>query len=147
MKGAFMWFVVFIVVCLVAVVWATVPEPPKTDMELLFRAICIVESNDNSDAYNKTENAVGCAQIRPIMVEDVNRISGKRFRHFNAYERDKSYEMFCIFQNHYNKGKSMSQMARCWNGGPNGHKKTATLAYWNKVKDVLAALKAMEGRA
>ena len=28
-------------------------------------------------------------------------------------------------------------MARIWNGGPQGHKKQATIKYWNKVKQAL----------
>jgi hypothetical protein len=39
---------------------------------------------------------------------------------------------------HYGKGKSTEEQARIWNGGPQGHKKkTATQAYWAKVKKEL----------
>jgi hypothetical protein len=35
---------------------------------------------------------------------------------------------------HYGKGKTTEQQARIWNGGPTGDRKSATEAYWAKVK-------------
>ena len=126
--------VVLLILALVAVCVATAPRQ-KTEMEKLFDAICMVESGNNPDAVNIREGARGCAQIRAVMVQDVNRILGKpHYRIQDCYDREKSFEMFLVFQKHYNKGASQSQMARCWNGGPSGHKKTATLNYWKKVK-------------
>jgi hypothetical protein len=34
----------------------------------------------------------------------------------------------------YGKGCTTEQLARRWNGGPAGDRKSATEAYWNKVK-------------
>ena len=39
-------------------------------------AIEKVESNQDKYAINEKENALGCLQIRPIMVKDYNRITG-----------------------------------------------------------------------
>ncbi|MDP6249404.1 MAG: hypothetical protein QGH26_01040 [Candidatus Pacebacteria bacterium] len=32
---------------------------------------------------------------------------------------------------------TLQDMARIWNGGPNGYKKPSTKKYWEKVKEVL----------
>jgi hypothetical protein len=34
----------------------------------------------------------------------------------------------------YAAGKTDEEAARIWNGGPTGHRKLATVTYWNKVK-------------
>ena len=56
-----------------------------------------VESNGNDEAYNESEDAVGCLQIRPIMVREVNRIlkmKGEeyRFKMKDRWDREKSLE-------------------------------------------------------
>ena len=43
----------------------------------LIAAIIQVESGGDTLAYNAKEDAVGCLQIRPIMVREVNRLVGK----------------------------------------------------------------------
>ena len=106
----------------------------------------IVESSNNTKAYNKKENAKGILQIRPIYVDDVNRIVGyKRFTYNDAFSRTKSIIMFNIYTTHYGKrytrltGRIATNMikAKLHNGGPNGFKKTATKKYWRKVKQNL----------
>jgi len=37
----------------------------------------------------------------------------------------------------YGQGKSAKDLARIHNGGPRGHKKSATLAYWSKIESAL----------
>jgi len=100
------------------------------------RAIIQVESRGNDSAYNKSEDAVGCLQIRPIMVREVNRLlkrrgAKNRFKLKDRWNRQKSIEMFLVFTKNITKFEAK---ARCWNGGPSGMKKSATIKYWNKVK-------------
>jgi hypothetical protein len=38
---------------------------------------------------------------------------------------------------HYGRGATTEQLARRWNGGPTGDRKTATVAYWAKVQKAL----------
>ena len=100
----------------------------------LLDAIAQVESAGDCNAVGDSGNAVGCMQIWPIMVKDVNRIIGKeKYTLKDRYSRQKSYEMCRIFLNYYCKGMSDFNKARCWNFGPNGHKKKATIKYGNKV--------------
>jgi hypothetical protein len=88
-------------------------------------------------AYNSKEDAVGCLQIRPIMVREVNRLLGKdRFKLKDRWSKQKSIQMFNILRSHL-KGASDEQIARVWNGGYNGHNKQGTLKYWQKVRNNL----------
>ena len=101
-----------------------------------------VESNDNDSAYNKSEEAVGCLQIRPIMVREVNRILKKqgkeyRFKMKDRWDRDKSLEMFWVWRDYHHPRSSDEVIARNWNGGPNGYKKKSTVKYWKKVNSCL----------
>ena len=97
-----------------------------------------VESNGNDSAYNKFEDAVGCLQIRPIMVREVNRILKKkgekyRFKMKDRWNREKSLEMFWVWKDYHHSNSTDEVIARNWNGGPNGYNKKSTEKYWEKV--------------
>lgn len=105
----------------------------------LIGAIIQVESSGDDSAYNKSEDAVGCLQIRPIMVREVNRLlkkrkSSKQYTLLDRWSRGKSIEMFLVFTKNISKFEAK---ARCWNGGPKGMNRSATIKYWNKVKKEL----------
>ena len=115
-------------------------EPGIEFMNVL-NAIMQVESSGRDDAYNASEDAVGCLQIRQTMVNDVNRIlkrqgSDLQYGYEDRWCRTKSIEMFNIFCEYYGL-TSAEEMARCWNGGPRGINNPATVGYWNKVQDYL----------
>jgi hypothetical protein len=110
----------------------------KKEFINLINAVIQVESGNNDNAYHKGEDAVGCLQIRQTMVNDVNRILARRdidlrYSYNDRWDRNKSIEMFNIYCNHYNLVES-EEIARCWNGGPRGIYKEATIGYWNKVE-------------
>ena len=74
-----------------------VPLDTMTEWMLLdyFNAICYVESAGDDRAYNDKEDAVGCAQIRPCMVDEANRIAGfTKYSLEDRWNHDKSYEIF-----------------------------------------------------
>lgn len=118
---------------------ADIPQNPvQPSFKDLLGAIKWVESKGDPDAKGDGGLAVGCMQIHPIMVTDVNRILGwDGYTLDDRYDRHKSYQMFRIYTYHYCKGKDFEHIARCWNGGPSGYKKESTKAYWEKVKAVL----------
>jgi hypothetical protein len=100
-----------------------------------------VESGFDDSAYAKGEDAVGVLQIRKTMVDDVNRILKRqkkdyRFTYDDRWCRNKSIQMFDIYVMHYGLSTA-EEVARCWNGGPRGMDKEATVYYWNKVQDYL----------
>ena len=123
----------------VKVVEPTFVKPTYTlDVDPLIQAMIMVESEGNDSAYHKGEKAAGCLQIRPIMVREVNRILrkqglDKRFKNSDRKSGDKSIEMFNIWADAYHLNSSYEKMARNWNGGPKGYKKSATSHYWKKV--------------
>ena len=107
----------------------------------LLNAIITIESSNNDSAYHAGEDAVGCLQIRPCMVLDVNRILLKQNKTIqytltDRWSRDKSIEMFHVYCNYYNL-TTLEAMARSWNGGPRGVDKTTTVGYWKKVRNQL----------
>ena len=112
-----------------------------TRADLLWQAICMVESGGDHRAYNQRENAAGIGQIRPILVRDCNRICGyERFTLEDRWKPRRSREMFETFVSHYSRTGTDEEAARLWNGGPRGPHKGATLTYWRKVQ---AAMKKM----
>lgn len=109
-------------------------EKEKTDWERLILALIEVESNGNEKAIGKT-NDVGVLQITPIYVADVNRILG-----FDKYclncrvNREKSIEMFEIYQKHYNPNKNIDKAIRL-------HNPRAGTVYRNKVLNEFKKIK------
>lgn len=100
-----------------------------------------IESGGDNNAHRVDEDAVGALQIRKTMVRDVNRILRRRgndirYEFKDRWCRYKSIEMFNIYRSHYDL-QTPEEIARCWNGGPKGLYKPATIAYWNKVKTQL----------
>ena len=103
----------------------------------LIDAIIYVESRGNEKAHNIKEDAVGCLQIRPIMLKEVNRLLGyNKYKLSNRWSKDKSIEMFNVIKEN-TKNPTNEKLARNWNGGWNGYKKQSTLKYWYKVKKQL----------
>ncbi len=107
----------------------------------LLSALMMVESRNNDSAHAVGEDAVGCLQIRKTMVDDVNRILKRQgkdyvFTYDDRWLRNKSIQMFDIYCKHYGL-TTAEEIARCWNGGPRGMDKEATVYYWNKVQDHL----------
>jgi len=103
----------------------------------LIEAIIYVESRGDVNAHNVSENAVGCLQIRPIMLREVNRLLGcNKYKLADRWNKVKSIEMFNVIKEH-TTNPTNEKLARNWNGGWNGYKKQSTLKYWHKVKQQL----------
>ena len=126
--------------------WRLVSTDPVTIADVIY-AIEKVESNRFPYAINTRENALGCLQIRPIMMADYNRITGEDLAHDVAYNRSMAYIIASTIFNHYIKGienPNAKHLAFIWNGGgsawrrvsnPKDDNKQKNLdAYWEKVK-------------
>ena len=113
--------------------------------DILYSSIVWVESKGNANAKSR-DGSVGVIQIKPVMVNEINRICkiqglDKKFTLADRRNPRKSAEMFWIYQEFYNPDinldslstEDMAVLARKWNGGPNGHLKKATRRYWKKV--------------
>ena len=103
----------------------------------LIDAIIYVESRGDTNAHNISEDAVGCLQIRPIMLREVNRLLGyNKYKLADRWNKQKSIEMFNVIKEH-TTNPTNEKLARNWNGGWSGYKKQSTLKYWHKVKEQL----------
>ena len=117
-------------------------EPDSLNIDELMSAIIHVESRGNADAYNESSGAVGCMQLMPIMVKEVNRICKlrgiqKSYTMDDRWSCEKSKQMFRIWYNFHHRRSSAERIARHWWGGPKWGEHAISMSYWNKVKDRL----------
>jgi len=120
-----------------SVIWDKSNLPDKT--EILIESIAEIESMYDSLAVNKHSSARGYLQILTGTVKDINRIVKKE--KFNCsldpeigcrFSKEKSIEMFHIYQRHYNRNGDIEKAIRIWNGGPS-YEKEKTDEYYYKV--------------
>ena len=119
-----------------------VSESTQPKINALVDALIYVESRGNDSAIGDRhlgKPSIGCLQIRPIMVREVNRILKRkkkdlRYRMEDRFSREKSIEMFMVWKDYYHDSDNFEEIARTWNGGPKGMKNKKTLGYWAKVK-------------
>jgi hypothetical protein len=111
--------------------------------ERLIPALAKVESNGNPRAVGDSGKALGELQIWSVVVQDVNRAHGTRYTHRDAFDPAKARDIcrrylaiYCT-PKRLGRAPTMEDAARIWNGGPNGHKKSATEKYWHKVAQAL----------
>ena len=99
--------------------------------ETLIKAISAVESGNDVNAKNGQH--VGILQISPCVVDDCNKIcKEKRFKYSDRYSKEKSIEMFNIYQSKYNPKGELDKALRVWNGGP-GYTIRGTNRYVKRV--------------
>ena len=138
--------VVYLVAVLILTIVATLEgsETGKVSRHVkLLAAMCEVESNGDCSKVGKV-GELGCYQIRECFwidaLEHDPSIGGE-------YEDviDREYAERCIYAywDRYATEKRLGRpvtdedRARMHNGGPNGHKKTSTIKYWNKIQNEL----------
>ena len=140
------WLVTFFIFAFAIMQCSKKVEASVTVTDVI-HAIEKVESNRDPYAINKQENALGCLQIRPIMIADYNRITEENLSHNIAYNRSMAYIIASTIFNHYMKGiesPNGKHLAFIWNGGgsawkrvdnPKNDQKQKNLdSYWAKVK-------------
>lgn len=104
-----------------------VAECTLTDWQVMKLAIVKTESEFNPLAVGKSEDW-GIFQITPIYVKEVNRILGEeKYSHEDAFNPEKSMEMFTIMQNHHNPENDVDKAIA-------SHNPTASSAYSVKVR-------------
>ena len=108
---------------------------------VLINAIIQVESSGNPKAHNLKEDARGVLQIRAVMVREINRLSGRSYTHNDAWDKDKSIEMFKTLQKYYNPEWNFKKASKQWNGGYNGEQYKSTERYWQEVKKAIIEAK------
>jgi len=85
--------------------------------------------------------SVGPLQIQKCVVKDVNEALGHdAYTYEDRQDLVKSGEMFWVYSVRYATKRrlghdpTMEDIARIWNGGPNGYKKPSTVKYWNRIQ-------------
>ena len=105
-----------------------------TTLSNLITALIAVESSGNDLAIGDNGRAVGPLQIHRGVVLDVNRFTGSNYRWESMTNRAQARAVCAAYLTHYGRGATTEQLARRWNGGPTGDRKTATVAYWRRVQ-------------
>jgi len=104
---------------------------------------CIVEVEMPRGFNHATKGEIGPAQIRPILIADLNRIYSKRFSEFDAFSLAKSREMFWLYTNYYilhgHYQDTPYNRALIWHYGPRGPRTHPTSSYAERVCALLAA--------
>jgi hypothetical protein len=111
-------------------------------LDELIAALIHVESSGRNDVIGDSHMgapSVGCLQIRPIMLREVNSILNKKsggvgYAMKDRTNRNKSISMFRIWAAKHHRSDSFEKIARNWNGGPLGYTKTSTEPYWERVQ-------------
>jgi soluble lytic murein transglycosylase-like protein len=106
---------------------------------LLLSALIQIESGGNDQAKGR-HGELGALQIKPILVRDVNRIMGTHYAHNQMTNRAVSTFIATAYLSHYGKNLSDESLARIWQGGPKGHRKTSTRAYGRRVMRELQSM-------
>ena len=94
-----------------------------------------VESRGEVHAIGDNGAAVGPLQIHKEVVDDVNKAYGTNYTYDDRKSIDKSREIcrkYLLL--HGGRRATNEKYARIWNGGPFGHRKSSTKAYWARVK-------------
>jgi len=106
---------------------------------LLLSTLIQIESNGNDQAKGR-HGELGALQIKPIMVRDVNRIMGTSYTHAQVTNRAISIFIAESYFAHYGKNLSDESLARLWQGGPKGLKRSSTRAYGRRVMRQLQSM-------
>ena len=109
-----------------------------SDWDILQLAIMKTESNFDPTQVGKTKD-YGINQITPIFVAEANRIVGEnRYTHQDAFDIQKSIEMFNIIQDKHNKTHSIDKAINLHNPGG------SSIGYSKRVYDNIMFIKRLE---
>ncbi len=115
------------------------------NMSILISALIAIESGGRDHAVGDGGKALGCLQIREIVIRDVNRIYGTFFEHDHALSRENAKVICNLYLRHYGSPRVLGReptpadLARIWNGGPRGHLKRATEEYGQRAATLYEA--------
>lgn len=88
----------------------------RTDWDIMLDSLIMVESEGIDTAYNEISGASGCLQITDIYVAEVNRLLGEdRYCKDDAFDREKSLEMFEVYQSNKNPNRDIDKAIRLHN--------------------------------
>ena len=116
--------------------WVT----PSSHPDRLLTALEIVESGGDCCAIGDRGKAIGPLQIHYRYWQDAVAwdVELQGFPYTHCFNRDYARRVVAAYWARYAPSNaSYEVLARIHNGGPKGHLKASTLAYWSKVKKIL----------
>ena len=115
-------------------------------LTILIPCLIQVESAGRADVMGDGGKSAGCLQVGAACIADVNRVAGTKYKWpADALNPHKARTICLLYLSHYGawyerktgRKADAEVLARVWNGGPYGWRKTATLPYWKKVEKEL----------
>lgn len=111
-------FLFFLCSSIISTAKPIVDDSMRAKWGAVILAIAQVESEGHPNAVSKNGLYVGYLQISKGLVSECNRIlKEKRFSFADRYSKEKSIEMFVVFQERYNPEGNMEKAIRLWNSG------------------------------
>jgi hypothetical protein len=107
-----------------------VPAPLEPYKKLAF-AVGMIETKNDTLAFNPLEKAVGIFQIRPIRLIDYNKRTGNSYTRTDLFNYEISEKIFLYYADQIGP-YNLELIARRWNGS--GH---LTNNYWGRIKHYL----------
>ena len=103
-------------------------------LTILIPLLIQVESSGNVNAIGDGGKAVGCLQIHPVVVEDVNRIYQTKYTEKDRLNKAKSMSICRLYLKYYGtryqlktgKKADIYILASMWCAGPDGYKQIKT---------------------
>lgn len=127
-------------VLLLMVVVSLVASAQEVNLEkkwgAVAEAIAQVESEGRPNLVSRNGLYVGYLQISKILVRQCNQILGTQAYTYNdRYDKQKSIEMFIVYQEHFNKEGNMEKAIRLWCSGDLRcmSRKRASEGYYRRV--------------
>lgn len=105
----------------------------------LLVALMMVESGGDDRAVGKS-GELGCLQISPIALKDVERITNRPLQKDDCFDRPMAFRIAMVYISHYATEERIGRtptprdMALIWRHGPNGWARGESDPYWQKVK-------------
>ena len=130
----------FVSFCLFSPLTLFAKKPDNKAIERILDAIAEIESKNKLQAIGDGGKAIGAYQIHRSYWQDGTRFLKVNWDYSFAFDPVKSRMVVKAYLLHYGKGKTLIDMARIHNGGPNGLKKNSTLAYARKISEILKQL-------
>jgi hypothetical protein len=107
---------------------------------LFISALIAVESGGNDRAVGDNGLSHGSLQIRQEVLDDIYRLTGKRFYLHDCYQRETAIYICRTYLTHYGtvrrlgRSPTSKDLAMIWNRGPDGWRKPDKNDYWRRVR-------------
>lgn len=100
----------------------------------LISSIIYVESKNDPNAIG-TKNSIGCLQITPIYIEQVNKVLGKnKYKLKDRFNKRKSIEIFNLYQDHFNPEKDINLAIKLHNPRASHLYRDSIMCKYDKIK-------------